>query len=292
MKRALAPVFFVFLLLVLTSGCAVNRATGSLNPGADLKAVKTFYVVQPDPQYPEICELIRSNLSKRGYDATSGPALQPPYKADMVVTFVDKWDWDLTMYLLELTIIFRDPATNVPVGVGNSLHSSFARMSPPDMVDEVLNHILAGRGIGAGNEQMAPGNIAIAAEHPHSVCLRILGARETGLGSIRQLTEANFTQALEAAIIESQIFSRVMKGNSGEYLLTAIIAEVQQPQYYGLRSEVGLEVAWTLSNNRTGQTLWHESVKSKGTGDVTEATENAAKNNMTEALAKISKLNL
>jgi len=57
------------------------------------------------------------------------------------VTYVDKWMWDITMYLLELTITIRDPQTDYPLANGNSYHTSLTRKSPPEMVDEVLGNI-------------------------------------------------------------------------------------------------------------------------------------------------------
>ena len=47
------------------------------------------------------------------------------------------------MYLIELTITFREPETRAAVGSGNSYHTSLTRLSPEQMVDEVLNNIVA-----------------------------------------------------------------------------------------------------------------------------------------------------
>ena len=59
-----------------------------------------------------------------------------------MVTYVDKWMWDITMYLIELTITFRDPETRAAVGSGNSYHTSLTRLSPEEMVAEVIDNIL------------------------------------------------------------------------------------------------------------------------------------------------------
>jgi hypothetical protein len=123
------------------TGCAVNHATASLAPGADLAAIKTAYVVKHDKDKNNINEIIKTKLESKGYVVTTGPELPPPYKADMAVTYVDKWMWDITMYMLELTINFRDPKSNFPLATGNSLHTSLTRKSPTEMVDEVLNNI-------------------------------------------------------------------------------------------------------------------------------------------------------
>jgi hypothetical protein len=60
---------------------------------------------------------------------------------DAIVTYVDKWFWDITMYMLELTITLRDPKTDFPLATGNSYHTSMTRKSPEGMVDEVLTNI-------------------------------------------------------------------------------------------------------------------------------------------------------
>jgi hypothetical protein len=140
--RVIAKLFFLSLvlgLLAMASGCA-NRATASLTPGADLSKIKSFYLI-PGAEDKDNYLIIKSNLEKRGYSVAAGPEMLPPYKADAVVTYVDKWMWDITMYMLELTITFRDPINNTPLAVGNSLHSSLTRKSAEEMVDEVLTNI-------------------------------------------------------------------------------------------------------------------------------------------------------
>jgi hypothetical protein len=60
---------------------------------------------------------------------------------DAVVVYIDKWMWDLTMYMLELTVNINDPKTGAQLATGNSLHTSLTRKSPPEMVDEVIENI-------------------------------------------------------------------------------------------------------------------------------------------------------
>lgn len=139
-KRLLA-IIGVAALLSTTSGCAINKATASLTPGSDLSRIKTFYVVTLPADKNGVDKLIRDRLVTLGYSATVGPEKSPPYDADAVVTYVDKWVWDMTMYMMELTITFRNPTNNFPMATGNSLHTSLTRKSPPEMVEEVLTNI-------------------------------------------------------------------------------------------------------------------------------------------------------
>lgn len=133
------PVFFLWALLL--AACS-NSATATLSPGVDLSTVQTYYVVhQPKDSY-NLHHLIRDRIVKEGFTATAGPELEKSaYQANALVTYVDRWMWDITLYLLELTITFRDPKNDFPLAVGNSYHTSLTRLSPEAMVEEVMTNI-------------------------------------------------------------------------------------------------------------------------------------------------------
>lgn len=136
------PAFNIFLVfsLLLFSGCAVNRATATVTPGMNFKNVKSFYVMKQPKDTSGIEKLISDNLVKRGYRSSYGSS--QPTQVDAVVTYVDKWMWDITMYLFELTITIRNPSNDFPMANGNSFHTSLTRKSPEEMVDEVMANIL------------------------------------------------------------------------------------------------------------------------------------------------------
>jgi hypothetical protein len=58
-------------------------------------------------------QMMSDSLSMRGYRSTAGPEL-PSYTTDAVITYVDKWMWDMTLYLLELTVTVREPVHAQP----------------------------------------------------------------------------------------------------------------------------------------------------------------------------------
>jgi len=104
--------------------------------------LKTFYVVHQPKDTHNIHNLIRDKLTKDGFTATAGPELpQSSYQADSIITYVDRWMWDITLYLLELTVTLRDKSNDFPLAVGNSFHTSLTRKSPEEMVDEVMTNI-------------------------------------------------------------------------------------------------------------------------------------------------------
>lgn len=85
-------------------------------------------------------EEIADKLRSKGVTVTTGSEA-PPSNIDAVVTYIDKWMWDITLYMIELTITIRDPQTQSPLATGNSRHGSLTRKSQTDMVDEVVNSI-------------------------------------------------------------------------------------------------------------------------------------------------------
>ena len=135
-SRLLLGLCFAFLI---STGCAVNRATATVEPSADLKALKRVHVVQLQDDGYNVNQLIADKLNQMGYQATTSK--DKPKDVDAIVTYWDKWMWDMTMYLLDLTIVVRDPVTDFPLASGNSMHTSLTRKSPQEMVDEVLGNI-------------------------------------------------------------------------------------------------------------------------------------------------------
>ena len=134
---------FIFLAALIMSvttltGCA-NRATAKVDPSTDLRAMKTMHVVKIPDETSGISTLIADDLRRRGYSVTEGT--DKPNDVNAIVTYVDRWMWDITMYLLELTVTIREPKTDFPVATGNSLHGSLTRMSPKEMVDEIMGNI-------------------------------------------------------------------------------------------------------------------------------------------------------
>jgi hypothetical protein len=139
--RLLKILLATLMVAAMTTGCAVNRATATVDPSTRLDTIKSFHVKHLEKDDNGIDNLIATNLRARGYKVSTDK--EPAGGAvDAVVTYVDKWMWDITMYMLELTIQIRDPKTDFPLATGNSYHTSLTRKSPPEMVDEVLGNIM------------------------------------------------------------------------------------------------------------------------------------------------------
>ena len=132
---------------VLSTGCA-NRATATVSPSSDLSALKTMYVKHFPSDNSGVNTEIADRLRSKGFVVTTGAA-SPPANVDAIVNYKDKWMWDITMYLLELTIDIRDPKTEAILATGNSYHTSLTRLSQTAMVNEVVDNIFNGAGMPA-----------------------------------------------------------------------------------------------------------------------------------------------
>jgi len=139
MRKTFLNLGLLIVVAILASGCAINRATANVEPTTDLIGIKSMYVTKLAPDERGINILIANKLKQMGYLANTG--IETPSDVDVVVTYMDKWMWDITMYMLELTITLRDPKTDFPLASGNSYHTSLTRKSPEEMVDEVINNI-------------------------------------------------------------------------------------------------------------------------------------------------------
>lgn len=140
MKKIIS-VLAVLATVTLFSGCA-NVATATLMPGTDLSRVKSFYVISHPGDKNGVDKLIQGQLTKMGYTVKVGPELTgSSYGTDATVRYLDKWMWDITMYMIELTITLRNPSNDFPLAKGNSMHTSLTRKSAEEMVEEVLTNI-------------------------------------------------------------------------------------------------------------------------------------------------------
>jgi len=127
------------LAATLLGGCATVESARA--PDANLKNLKTFYVTRVPEDERGIEKLIAARLGAMGFTATSGDAPQPPEKTDAIVTYQDRWMWDITMYMIKLDIQIHDGESGAVLARAQSMRPSLQRKSPEGMVQEVLGEI-------------------------------------------------------------------------------------------------------------------------------------------------------
>ncbi len=141
MQRNLFLMGFIAMLF-LVEGCSTLQATKA--PGADLSRLKTFYVQRLPADERGIEQLIAKELIKTGYVSSFGSQENPSSPVDAIMTYQDKWMWDITMYMLQLSIQVRDGKDRTVLATGQSYRPSLERKSPEGMVAEVLGEIFEG----------------------------------------------------------------------------------------------------------------------------------------------------
>lgn len=83
-------------------------------------------------------QMIAEELRSRGLKAARGPANVRPSLFDVLVVYEDRWQWDMSNYLIFLRIDLRDPETNVLLATGSSFQTSLARKSESAVISQIL----------------------------------------------------------------------------------------------------------------------------------------------------------
>jgi hypothetical protein len=104
----------------------------------------TFYVERQSNDGRNLAQNIAAQLRARGLSATNGEAGDIPESAQYVVSYIDRWQWDMRMYLIDLRIEARDRNSSRMVGYGNSHQTSLAAMgkSHDDVINRALDQML------------------------------------------------------------------------------------------------------------------------------------------------------
>ena len=161
--------------------------------------------------------------------------------------------------------------------------------------------ILTGCATPITHEALVPGTPNIVKQHVQSVAVTVSGGTETSAAGKSGVSDAELQKAVAAAIASNKVFSRVVEGKNGDYILNVAIFDVDQPSF-GFSFTVTMEMGWTLTRADTGATVWRESIKSTHTATAGEAfagvtrlrlaTEGALRNNIEQGLVKLSALSL
>lgn len=130
----------IFFALVCLCGC-VNQVTKQITPTVDLTKIKNICVEKFAPDGRELNLLIVAAL--KGFNYNASTADKCPDNVDAVLTYRDKWRWDLSMYMLSISMRLSDPNTGFPLAFGQALHTSLTRQSPKDTINEVLASIFS-----------------------------------------------------------------------------------------------------------------------------------------------------
>lgn len=126
--------------MAFVAGCATQNVSHA--PGAEVGTIKSFYVQKLAADQRGIDQLFVKQLGGWGYTATAGVEEKPSVPVDAILTYQDRWMWDITMYMLRLNVQIRDGQTGAIIASAESYRPSLERIDPPEMVKEVLQAAL------------------------------------------------------------------------------------------------------------------------------------------------------
>lgn len=137
--RRIVKILALAFLAVSLAACASVQATKA--PSADLSMIKTVYVQKLEGDRYNVYQVITARLMATGFNATTGASADPPEPVGAIVTYVDRWTWDITPYMVRLSIQVRDFKTRAILASGESYRPSLQRRSVQEMVAETLDAI-------------------------------------------------------------------------------------------------------------------------------------------------------
>lgn len=137
--KTIAPVCLFILFFVY--GCAHDSAY--VFSGKDIRTLRNFYVVKHERDSKGINVLIANRINSAGYTSSTGDESALPANADAIVTYQDRWGWDITEYMYMLSIQFRNPSDKKVLASGQSFKSSLERSTPEMMAKEVIEKIFS-----------------------------------------------------------------------------------------------------------------------------------------------------
>ncbi len=134
------------LLPLILAACA--STSGTLLPEANRGESATYFVENHGEDERNLEILVAEVLRARGLNATGGSKAERPQSATYVVHYIDRWHWDMRMYLIDFTVEVRDPQTNEVLGFGQSYQDSLAAMgmTQRDVIERAVDELLGQAG--------------------------------------------------------------------------------------------------------------------------------------------------
>jgi hypothetical protein len=190
----------------------------------------------------------------------------------------------------------------IQIGAAASASKASRRQLPWLLGLLLLTCVLCGCAISPSTPSgMLPSGFDTVQRHEGSVRIQVSGGCEDCALGQAKISNAAFAEAVTKAVKASGVFSRVTQGSDADFLLSVRIFRSETP-LMGFNMRADIEAGWTLTRGRSGEGIWRESINSEYTatmGDtvigiqrVRFASEGAARTNIAEAIAKLSRLSI
>lgn len=133
---------FMLIVGIFLTGCGRFEKHSYVLPSALKDSMQSYYVEPLSTDTRELDLLITNALIKYGVKV-----LNNPKDADIIVTYIDRWIWDLTTFMVDLKIQFRDSLDRFPVIFGETKRNSLARKEASVMVNELIDEMMMKKGM-------------------------------------------------------------------------------------------------------------------------------------------------
>lgn len=153
----------------------------------------------------------------------------------------------------------------------------------------------------ASREGMTPQGVTANTHHPYTLQVRTGGGADTGAMDSSNVSDADLKAAIEAAVVQSQLFKTIVQGSDGDYELSVRVTSLSKPTFGGTFT-VQMEAAWSLTKVVDRSVAMRKSIKSAGVATMGEAlagvtrlrlaVEAAARDNIRQGIGAIAELNL
>jgi len=118
------------LLAVCFSGCTSVVESKYYSDHIRLDSMKKAYVVHDPGSTYGCANAAQKALTERGLTVTAGYIQNKPADADFYIEVIDRWQWDVGMFLASLDIRFLDNVTGELIAVGKYHQTTFFHTFP------------------------------------------------------------------------------------------------------------------------------------------------------------------
>jgi hypothetical protein len=126
---------------LLLGGCSTYRIAS--DGRHDFAATKRFFVETPLTDDHQIGTAIVAALRSHGREADRGPITMLPDSAEVIVSFQDRWFWDVKYHMTSLRLTARDPNTDAILGWVSFDGATAMNANPGEVVARLVAAMLA-----------------------------------------------------------------------------------------------------------------------------------------------------
>ena len=131
------------LLLITPMIISCGSTAKPKPPTVALTAGAKVHVVKHANSSRDIDIYLRNAFAKRGFQSTSGAQSEMPSGTQFYVSYVDRWYWDLAMYLVSLDVTMHDAKFGSVVNSSRYKNGIFHTFpSPERKSDELVARLL------------------------------------------------------------------------------------------------------------------------------------------------------